>query len=198
RHVQAALAMITAPSTKKAFNLTEEHPRTREDYGRTQFGQRCLLARRLVESGVRFVTVTDGGWDTHGDNFNALKVHRMPPVDQGLSALLRDLQNRGMLSTTLVLWMTDFGRTPQINSANGRDHWASSGFAIAAGAGVPGGTVVGRTDTEGGVPTHDEYFSEDIGATVYTKVGIPIHSLHTTDDGRPMILNEGRVVRQWM
>ena len=108
------------------------------------------------------------------------------------------MQERGLLDTTLVVWLTDFGRTPKVNSAAGRDHWASAGFAVMAGAGVPGGSVLGKTDEEGGVPTRDEYFSEDIAATIYTKLGIPLDLTTTTPDGRPIRLNEGRPIREWL
>jgi hypothetical protein len=198
QHYQAALNLITAPETKRAFEIGKEDPRLRDRYGRTHFGQSCLLARRLIESGVRFVTVSDGGWDTHQDNFNALKKHRIPPIDQGLPGLLADLEERGLLATTLVVWMTDFGRTPKINSAAGRDHWASAGFVIMAGAGIPGGAVLGRTDEEGGLPTHNEYFTEDVAATIYTKLGIPLDLTTYTPDTRPIRLNEGRVIREWI
>ena len=147
---------------------------------------------------MRFVTVSDGGWDTHTDNFNSLKKHLIPPIDRGLPALLADLQERGLLATTLVVWLTDFGRTPKVNSAIGRDHWASAGFAIMAGAGIPGGSVLGRTDDEGGRPTHKEYFTEDIAATIYTKLGVPLDFTTSTPDGRPIRLNEGRPIREWM
>jgi uncharacterized protein (DUF1501 family) len=191
--------MITSRSTKRAFQIEHEDPRQRDRYGRHKFGQSCLLARRLIESGVRFVTVTDGGWDTHQNNFTSLKNSRMPPVDQALPELLIDLEERGLLSTTLVVWLTDFGRTPQINSASGRDHWASSGFAIAAGAGIPGGTVLGATDDEGGRPTRDEYRSEHIAATIYAKLGIPLDLIAHSPDGRPIrLLEDTRVIREWM
>ncbi|MFP6574317.1 MAG: DUF1501 domain-containing protein, partial [Pirellulaceae bacterium] len=152
---KAALNMITSPETKKAFEIETEETALREAYGKNRFGQSCLLARRLIESGVRFVTVTDGGWDTHQNNFKSLKDSRLPPVDKALPQLLIDLEQRGLLESTLVLWLTDFGRTPKINSASGRDHWATSGFAIAAGAGVPGGLVLAATDAEGGVVVKD-------------------------------------------
>lgn len=198
-HYEAALNMITAPETKKAFDLASEDTKLRDAYGRNRFGQNCLLARRLIESGVRFVTVTDPSWDTHQNNFKSLKDSRMPPVDQGLPQLLIDLEQRGLLDSTLVVWLTDFGRTPKINSASGRDHWASAGFAIMAGAGIPGGSVVGRTDDEGGAVVDDEYRTPDIAATVYTKLGIPLDLLTMTPDGRPIRLNEGgRPIREWM
>lgn len=197
-NVRAAFNMITAPATKKAFAIHEEDPKLRDRYGRHRFGQSCLLARRLIQSGVRFVTVTDGGWDTHANNFKSLKDSRIPPVDQALPQLLADLEEQGMLDTTLVCWLTDFGRTPKINSASGRDHWASSGFAIMAGAGVPGGSVLGATDGEGGQVAKDEYHSEDIGATVYAKLGLPLDLVVEAPDGRPVRLLEGHPIREWM
>ncbi len=198
QHYQAALNLITAPETKRAFDVGSEDPRLRDRYGRTRFGQGCLLARRLIEAGVRFVTVSDDGWDTHADNFNALKKYRLPPLDQGLPALLADLEERGLLATTLVVWMTDFGRTPKINSAGGCDHWASAGFVVMAGAGIPGGAVLGRTDEEGGVPTRNEYFTEDVAATIYHKLGIPADLIAYTADARPVRLNEGRLIKEWV
>ncbi len=156
-----------------------------------------MLARRLIQAGVRFVTVTDGGWDTHANNFKSLKSSRIPPVDQALPQLLIDLEQQGMLESTLVLWLTDFGRTPKINSASGRDHWASAGFAIMAGAGIPGGAVLGETDEEGGRPIRNEYFSEDIAATVYKKLGIPTDLVVQSPDGRPVRLIEGHPIREW-
>jgi hypothetical protein len=198
QHYLAALDLVTAPEAKRAFEIGKEDPRLRDRYGRNRLGQSCLLARRLIEAGVRFVTVSDPGWDTHQDNFRSLKNTRMPPIDQALPELLRDLEDRGLLDTTLVLWLTDFGRTPQVNSASGRDHWASAGFAIMAGAGIPGGAVLGRTDAEGGLPVESEYFSEDVAATVYTKLGIPLDLITKTPDGRPVRLNDGRPIREWL
>jgi hypothetical protein len=198
KHYQTAINMITAPETKGAFALDQEKTELREAYGKNKFGQSCLLARRLIEAGVRFVTVTDGGWDTHANNFKSLKEKRIPPVDQALPQLLTDLEERGLLDTTLVLWLTDFGRTPKINSASGRDHWASTGFAIMAGAGIPGGSVLGATDDEGGHVTKDMYTSEDIATTVYTKLGIPTDLIATSIDGRPVRLVEGKAIKEWM
>ncbi len=197
-HFKAALNMITAPETKKAFEIEKEDPKLRDRYGRNKFGQSCLLARRLIQSGVRFVTVTDGGWDTHQNNFKTLKNNRIPPVDKALPSLLADLEERGMLDNTLVCWFTDFGRTPKINSASGRDHWASTGFAIMAGAGVPAGHVLGATDAEGGYVAKDEYWSDDIATTVYHKLGIPEDLIARAPDGRPVRLIEGRPIREWI
>ncbi|MFP6751746.1 MAG: DUF1501 domain-containing protein [Pirellulaceae bacterium] len=197
-YYEAAFNMITAPETKQAFDIASEDEKLREGYGRHKFGQSCLLARRLIEAGVRFVTVTDGGWDTHQNNFKSLKDSRLPPVDKALPQLLADLEDRGLLETTLVLWLTDFGRTPKINSASGRDHWSTSGFAIMAGAGVPGGQVLGETDAEGGHVTKDEYFSDDIATTIYQKLGIPDDLIAHSPDGRPVRLIEGKPIKEWM
>ena len=195
---KTALNMITASQTKAAFDLRQEAAELREAYGKNRFGQSCLLARRLIEAGVRFVTVTDGGWDTHQNNFKSLKERLMPRVDQALTQLLIDLEQRGLLSSTLVVWLTDFGRTPQVNAASGRDHWASAGFAIMAGAGVPGGSVVGATDGDGAFVTREEYLSEDIATTIYAKLGIPTDLIAHAPDGRPVRLIEGREIKEWM
>lgn len=197
-HYRAALNMITAPETKQAFAIEEESNSLRDAYGRHRFGQSCLLARRLIESGVRFVTVTDGGWDTHQNNFTSLKKSRLPPVDQALPQLLIDLEDRGMLDNTLVCWLTDFGRTPKVNSASGRDHWASAGFAIMAGAGVPGGHVLGATDAEGGKVAEDEHTTPEIAATIYEKLGIPTDLIAHSPDGRPVRLIEAEPISAWM
>ncbi|MBI1349150.1 DUF1501 domain-containing protein [bacterium] len=197
-HYSTALKMITADETRRAFEIDKEDPKLRDAYGRNKFGQSCLLARRLIESGVRFVTLTDGGWDTHQNNFASLKNNRVPPVDQALPQLLTDLEDRGMLSNTLVVWLTDFGRTPKVNSASGRDHWADAGFIVMAGAGVPGGSVVGATDDEGGRPIRNEYFTEDVVATIYHKLGLP-SDLHVyAPDGRPVNLVGGKLIREWV
>lgn len=197
-HYKAAMNMIMAPETKQAFAIEEEKATLRDAYGRNRLGQSCLLARRLIESGVRFVTVTDGGWDTHQNNFTSLKNSRLPPVDQAFPQLLMDLEQRGLLENTLVCWLTDFGRTPKINSASGRDHWATAGFAIMAGAGVPGGHVLGATDAEGGTVSEDEYHSDDIATTVYEKLGIPHDLIVHSSDGRPVRLIEGKPIAEWM
>jgi hypothetical protein len=197
-HYKAALNMITAPETKRAFDIGSEDPKLRDRYGRTRFGQRLLLARRLIQSGVRFVTVSDPSWDNHQDCFNALQKSLMPGVDQALPELLIDLEQHGLLDSTLVVWMTDFGRTPNINSASGRDHWASTGFVVAAGAGIQGGTVIGATDEEGGFVSKNEYHTEHVAATIYAKLGLPLDLVVQANDGRPVRLIEGEPVREWM
>ena len=197
RYYESAFKMITSQRTQRAFNLRRESNTTRDAYGRHKFGQGCLLARRLVESGSRFVTVSSGDWDTHRDNFSRLD-KLLPPVDQGITALINDLKMRGMLDDTLVVWLTDFGRTPKVNPASGRDHWASAGIACFAGAGVPGGSIVGKTDAIGGRAVGDEYFPRDLAATIYAKLGIPLHTTHVIGDGRPMRLCEGRPIKEVM
>ena len=197
RHYQAALNLITAPETKKAFEIGSEDPRLRDRYGRNFFGQRCLLARRLIEAGVRFVTVTDPSWDSHQSVFPSLKNSLMPRLDRGVPALLTDLEDRGLLDTTLVVWLTDFGRTPKINSASGRDHWATAGFVVMAGAGVQGGLVIGSTDEEGAVPASSEYHTENVAATIYSKLGLPLDLTVQISDGRPIRLIEGEPIREW-
>lgn len=196
-HYKAALNMITAPETKRAFDLDSEETGLRDRYGRTTFGQSLLLARRLIESGVRFVTVTDPGWDNHTDCFNALQKHRMPPIDTALPELIIDLADRGMLEKTLVVWMTDFGRTPKINPAIGRDHWATAGFVVMAGAGIPGGSVLGATDEQGERPIRNEYKTDEVMATIYKKLGLPLDLVVYAPDGRPVRLIEADPIREW-
>lgn len=194
---QKAYKLITAPQAKKAFDLGSEDPRLRDRYGRHALGQGCLLARRLVEAGVRFVTVTDGGWDTHQNNFTSLKSRLLPRLDTALAGLLQDLTDRGLLSSTLVVVLSDFGRTPKINPSAGRDHWASAGIALFSGGGVQPGRVVGQTNALAESPTETPYFTEDVAATIYHCLGIPLNTTHHTPDGRPVVINyEGRVVRE--
>jgi hypothetical protein len=188
---QQAYTMITSAQTRKAFNIDEEPDAIRDLYGRNSFGQSCLLARRLVEAGVHFVTVNMGGWDTHVNNFKALKDNLLPPLDQGFAALLQDLHSRGILQHTLVLWMGEFGRTPHVNERAGRDHWPHSQTIVAAGAGVPGGHVLGSTDRNGTGPIDKSVSPADLVATVYTKLGIDIDEHYKTPEGRPIKIIAG-------
>jgi hypothetical protein len=194
-YYQSAFNMITSAATKTAFDLGQEDQKTRDAYGSHNLGQSCLLARRMIEAGCRFVTVTSGGWDTHRDNFNGLK-KLLPPLDQAWPALLADLEDRGLLKTTFVFWLTDFGRTPVINSATGRDHWSTASIATFAGANVPGGQIVGKTDETGARPVGKEYYPSDIAATVYTKLGIPLDTHHVAPDGRPNRLCIGNPIAE--
>src|SRR4051794_20434784 len=171
---QKAYNLITAPAAKKAFDIGSEDPRIRDRYGRHSLGQGCLLARRLVEAGVRFVTVTDGGWDTHQNNFRALKSRLLPRLDTALLSLLRDLADRGLLETTLVVVLSDFGRTPKVNPSAGRDHWSTAGLALLAGGGIRPGVVVGQTNALGELPTESPYTPEALAATIYDRLGIPL------------------------
>jgi uncharacterized protein (DUF1501 family) len=149
------------------------------------------LARRLVESGVRFVTVTDGGWDTHQNNFPALKNSKLPVLDGAYAALLGDLQQRGMLESTLVIWLGDFGRTPKVNSSAGRDHWAGSTVFCLGGGGVKTGMVVGQSNEYAEQPASDPIQVEDIALTVFTLLGVPLDKHYHAPDGRPLPVAAG-------
>jgi Protein of unknown function (DUF1501) len=194
---ERAYDMISSPEAKKAFDVAQEPDKVRETYGRTTVGQSCLLARRLVEAGVRFVTVSMGGWDTHSDNFNSCKKELVPPLDKALAALVQDLHDRGLLASTLVVWMGEFGRTPKINSLAGRDHWPQTGCAIVAGAGVKGGQAIGVTDARGGTPKERKVAPEDLVATIYQKLGVDTRKEYMTPQLRPVkILAEGEVMKE--
>lgn len=194
---EKAHGIITGPAAKKAFDLASEPVKVRERYGKNSLGQGCLLARRLVEAGVQFVTVTDGGWDTHTDNFKSLKNRLLPRVDQSLSALLEDLNVRGMLDETLVVWFGDFGRTPKVNPTAGRDHWSTAGTALMAGGGLKVGQVVGQTNALAEYVTDNPVSPQDIAATIYTVMGVNLHTWYKAQDGRPIELcPEGKPVQQ--
>jgi len=194
---EKAHGLITSPAAKKAFDIAAEPDRLRERYGRTQFGQSCLVARRLIEAGVQFVTVTDGGWDTHNNNFRNLKEKNLPRLDAGFGSLLDDLNTRGMLDDTLVVWVGDFGRTPKINPAAGRDHWASAGVACMGGGGIKPGQVVGQTNALAEFVTDNPVYPPDLAATIYHVLGVPLHTWYKAQDGRPIELcPEGKPVKQ--
>ena len=185
---EKAHSIITSPAAKKAFAIDQESDKTRDRYGRTPLGQYSLLARRLIESGVQFVTVTDGGWDTHANNFKSLKERNLPRLDSALSALVTDLAERGLLDETLVVWFGDFGRTPKINPAQGRDHWATAGCAIMAGGGLKVGQVVGKTNALGEYVTDNPVGPQDLAATIYQTLGVNLHTWYKAQDGRPIEL----------
>jgi Protein of unknown function (DUF1501) len=192
-----AYDVISSPEAKKAFDLKSEPDALRDKYGRTTFGQSCLLARRMVEAGVRFVTVSFGGWDTHSDNFKSCKNRLLPPTDNALSALLGDLKERGLLDTTLVVWMGEFGRTPKINALAGRDHWPKTACAVFAGAGVPAGQLLGNTDKQGGTPVDYTVGPADVCATIYQKLGVDYNKQYITPQNRPVkILAEGQPIKE--
>jgi hypothetical protein len=194
---EKAHELITSPAAKKAFDLKLEPEKVRESYGRNSVGQSCLLARRLVEAGVQFVTVATGGWDNHQNIFSSLKKNLLPQMDRAYAALLGDLSERGMLDNTLVVWMGDFGRTPKINPAAGRDHWASAGTVCMGGGGIKTGQVVGSTSAQGEFVTDTPVTPQDVAATIYHALGVPLHTWYKTADGRPVELcAEGRPVTQ--
>ena len=194
---EKAHGLITSPAAKKAFDLTQEPDKVRDSYGRNSLGQSMLLARRLIESGVHFVTVTDGGWDTHQNNFKSLKDRLLPRLDRGYSALLQDLSNRGLLENTLVVWFGDFGRTPKINPSAGRDHWASAGVACMGGGGVKTGEVVGATNQLGEFVIDNPVTAQDLAATIYHTLGIPLNTWYRAQDGRPIeLVPQGKPIQQ--
>ena len=188
RFYQEAYDLNSSPKGRIAFDLKQEPDSVRDDYGRTKIGQGCLLARRLVEAGVRFVTVNDGGWDTHAKNFTQLKSTLLPGLDRAFSTLLTDLQQRGMLEKTLVLCMGDFSRTPTINPDAGRDHWANCISVTLAGGGIRGGTVVGASDRTCAYPTEEAMETARLAATVYHLLGIPPDTVLEDMSGRRQLL----------
>jgi hypothetical protein len=194
-----ALDLLTSPRTQKAFAIHEEPPAVRDRYGRFTYGQSVLLARRLVEAGVRFVTVYYsagiGGWDTHADNFKTLKGSRLPHTDQTLSALLDDLADRGLLGETLVYWTGDFGRTPKVNKDAGRDHWPQCQSIVMAGGGVAGGRTYGASDPSGAFPKDDPVRPDDITATVFHALGLDPETEIRDQLGRPMPISAGQPIR---
>ena len=186
---QKALDLVSSPQAKQAFDIGSEPDRLRDAYGRTTGGQGALLARRLIEAGVRLVTLFHGGYDTHSDNDKTNK-KLYPEFDQAFSTLLQDMHERGLLDTTLVLAIGEFGRTPEINHSAGRDHWPGVFSIAAAGAGVPGGQVIGQSDALGAEPVDRPVSIEDLGATVYRKLGIDTHKEYHAL-GRPIRINDG-------
>ena len=179
----------------KAFRVETEPSAVRERYGDTNFGRGCLLARRLVEANVPFVEVNLGGWDNHQNIFNTLENQKLPELDRGMSALFEDLDQRGMLDDTAVIWMGEFGRTPNINGNTGRDHWARSWSVVAGGAGMTPGVAIGQTNEDGTRVEGQTYSSEDLMATVCKSLGIDLETTFTSTSGRPMkIANSGKLI----
>lgn len=200
RFSQQAYEMISSPQAKQAFDVSQESPGFAAPFGDSPFGQSCLLAVRLVESGVRFVSLQHGGWDTHNDNWARLKDKLLPPFDMGLSALLAGLEQRGLLSSTAVFVAGEFGRTPKINKQRGgRDHYPRAMFVLQAGGAVRGGQVLGASDEKGEAPAGDGFSPDDVAATFFTNLGIDPHKEYTTHTGRPvMLVRNGRVIPQLM
>ena len=196
---QLAFSMLTSSKLAQAFELGREPDAVRDRYGRHTTGQSLLLSRRLVEIGVPVVQVNVGAvqtWDNHGNIFPALKDRLLPPLDQGVSALLDDLETSGLLNETLVMMLGEFGRTPKINNQRGRDHWGPCFFGVFAGAGVRGGQVIGKSDEIGAYPVTKAFSPDDVGATVYEMLGISPNSVVRDRLGRPVHLNGGTVIEE--
>jgi hypothetical protein len=191
------LDLVSSTQAQKAFDIHSESDKVREAYGRNDFAQRLLLARRLVDVGVSFVTVYYGGWDHHTKIFDAYKGNHMKSLDQGLATLISDLDERGLLDNTLVICLGEFGRTPKVNKDAGRDHWPGAMSVLMAGAGVPRGAVVGATDSKGYYAAENVYKPEDFAATLYTKMGIDPNQVLHTNTGRPIqLVNGGRLMKE--
>lgn len=180
-----------------AFKVSKEPQEIRDKYGNTGFGRGCLMARRLVEIGVPFIEVDLGGWDNHSDIFPTLQNQKLPELDKSMSALVDDLNARGLLDSTAIIWMGEFGRTPNINGNSGRDHWARSWSVVVGGAGFKRGIVVGETSQDGKEVVSESYSSEDLMASVLKSIGVSLETTFTSKNGRPMkIANSGRVIKE--
>ncbi len=198
--------MLQTDKARQAFDLERETERTRDRYGRNRFGQSVLLARRLVEAGVSLIQVNwtrwpnDDSvapvWDTHAKNSERLKNDLMPPMDLAYSALLEDLQQRGLLEETLVVWMGEFGRTPKINARGGRDHWGHVFSAALAGGGTQGGAVYGQSDRQGAYPLDGRTEPQDLAATIYHCLGYTPDTELSDRFGRPLTLSKGKPIEK--
>jgi len=199
-----AFELLTSNAAQQAFDLDQETPEMRARYGRNIYGQSTLLARRLVEAGTRFITLSwapdaNATWDTHGDNFNKLKKILLPEFDAACSSLLHDLDERGLLERTLVAVLGDFGRSPKINAAAGRDHWNSCYTIMLAGAGIRQGFVYGSSDRTGSVPAESPVSPGDVMATIYRLLGVQSTTQILDPLGRPHeVVPQGRVLHQIM
>lgn len=192
---EKAFALMTSPASKQAFNLAAESDTLRDAYGRNTLGQSCLMARRLVEAGVRCVTIEHSNWDTHDGNFATLRRDLLPQLDPAMATLFRDLAERGMLEKTLVLVTGEFGRTPRINKNAGRDHWGPSFTVALGGGGIKGGQVIGASDERAERPADAPHGPEDLAATVFHLMGIDPKEEFLTPEGRPVpVANGGRVM----
>jgi hypothetical protein len=208
-YYEKALTMLNSPRLRKAFDLASEPEKVREAYGRTTYGQGCLLARRLVEAGTKFVTVyfssniggqntESGGWDTHGFNntrmYPIIQKYHLPITDQTLPTFLNDMDDRGLLEETLVVWMGEFGRTPKINDNASRDHWPQCYTVLLAGAGVKRGFIYGASDKTGSLPAENPVRPDDLAATIYYLLGIDPHTEVMGVGDRPLVIADGKPV----
>jgi hypothetical protein len=201
-YAERAFRLLHSPAVRRAFHLRSEDPRMRDRYGRNKLGQSVLLARRLVEAGVRFITVFDGqyngqtaNWDAHENVFGRLKNDLVPPADQAFAALINDLHSRGLLDETLVIAMGEFGRTPKINGNAGRDHWPHCYSVILAGGGVRGGITLGTSDKFGAYPETDAVTPADLAATLFQRFGLDAAREMNDLTGRPYKLADGQPIR---
>lgn len=192
-----AFDLMTSSATKAAFDIGAEPTETRDRYGRNSLGQACLMARRLVEAGVRCVSIDHTNWDTHDNNFSVLKNDLLPLLDQGISTLFSDLHDRGLLSKTLVIVTGEFGRTPRINANAGRDHWGPAFTIAMGGGGLQGGRVVGRSDARAEKPEGTPYGPEELSSTMFRLLGINPAEEFYTPEGRPVKIAEtNRVISE--
>jgi hypothetical protein len=193
-----AYELLSTSATREAFDLSREPQKIRDAYGPDPFARNCLLARRLVEAGVPLTTVFSIGnreWDTHGNNFNELKNTLAPQMDRGFSALLADLESRGLLDETLVVWMGDMGRTPRVNKGAGRDHWSFCYSVVLAGAGIRGGQVYGSSDKAAAYPSTNPVSPADLAATIFHCLGIDPRAEMIDQQARPIVVSRGEVVK---
>jgi hypothetical protein len=187
--------IISSRASREAFDISKENPEAAKRFGENAFGQSCLLAARLIESGVRFVTVQLGGWDTHNDNFNRLKTKLLPELDSGVAALFQSLSERGLLDSTSVMVTGEFGRTPKINPRAGRDHWPRAMFVLMGGGGMKGGQVIGASDEKGMGPAKDAITPDNVAASFYKSLGIDHTKEYQTNIGRPvMVVRNGQPI----
>ncbi|MGN6387287.1 MAG: DUF1501 domain-containing protein, partial [Verrucomicrobiota bacterium] len=208
-YYEKALAMLHSEKLRKAFDLASEPAAIRDKFGRSTYGQSLILARRLVEAGTKFVTVyfsgniggqstTDGGWDTHGFNntrmYPIIEKYHLPITNLTLPLFLTDLDERGLLDTTLVIWMGEFGRTPRINSNASRDHWPDCYTVLLAGGGVKRGFIYGASDKNGAYPAENPVRPDDLAATMYYLLGIDPHSTFYGVGNRPLQIAEGNPI----
>jgi len=181
----------------EAFKVMKEPKEVLDRYGNDGFGRGCLMARRLVEAGVPFVEVDYGGWDNHANIHTTLKDTKLPVIDKAISSLVTDLEDRGLLQDTAIIWMGEFSRTPRINATAGRDHWARSWSVMVGGGGLKGGIAVGKTNDDGTSVETEPYTSQDVMATVCKTLGISLETTFTSKNGRPMkIANSGKVIKE--
>ncbi|HUR45243.1 MAG TPA: DUF1501 domain-containing protein, partial [Candidatus Saccharimonadales bacterium] len=189
--------LVQSPQAQKAFDIQKEDEKVREKYGRNDFGQRLLLARRLVEVGVSWVTVYSGGWDHHTKIFEGYKGSSIKQMDQGVAALITDLDQRGLLENTMVVMLGEFGRTPKVNKDAGRDHWPHAMSVLMAGAGIPKGSIIGATDAKGYYASENVYKPEDFAASLYTKMGINPNQMLHANTGRPVqLVSNGKLIKE--